>query len=183
MTRQTNIIYHLLFSLVLVTTCAGAFGQIDWVKKEVGNKVYVSFPSSPTFKFVNKAGTYTAKNDDCIFIAIAQQDAMPNYNEFVKLSAENQKKTLELYLDNAIKGMLIQSANEGTPFKKITIGKYSGREVSYSAMNPTTGNRTTKYVKLFFALNVVYAFQSFATQDGSSCVTEKDTFLNSITAN
>lgn len=183
MAGRTRNIFKLLFSFMLVTFCACAFGQNDWVKKEIGNKVFVSFPNSPTFKFTNKAGTYTSKTENCIFIAIAQQDPFPNYADFVKLPADNQKKLIELFLDNAIKGMLIQSANEGTPYKNIIIGKYSGREASFSAINPVTGNRTTKCVRLFYALNVVYAFQSFATQDGKSCTDEKNTFLNSITAN
>lgn len=183
MVGKTRTIHKLLFSILLVTVYACAFGQGDWIKKEVGNKVYVSFPTSPTFKFTNKAGTYTSKTANCIFIAIVQHDPFPNYADFVKLPVENQKKLIELFLDNAIKGMLIQSANEGTPFKNINIGKYSGREASFSSINPVTGNRTTKYVRLFYALNVVYAFQSFATEDGKSCVDEKNTFLNSITAN
>jgi hypothetical protein len=79
--------------------------------------------------------------------------------------------------------MFIQSANEGTPFKNITVGNYSGREASFSAMNPVTGSRTTKSVRLFYALNVVYAFQSFAIQEGSSCVDEKNIFFNSIKTN
>ena len=183
MVGKTRTIRKLLFSFALVTVCGFAFGQNDWIKKEIGNNVFVSFPNSPTFKFTNKAGTYTSKTDNCIFVAIAQQDPFPNYSDFVKLPVENQKKLIEMFLDNAIKGMLTQSANDGTPFKNITIGKYPGREASYSAINPVTGNRTTKYVRLFYALNVVYAFQSFSTQDGKSCTDEKNTFLNSITAN
>lgn len=183
MAYTTRSICRLLFSLAFIIFFKCAFGQSDWERKEIGNKIYVSFPTSPTFKFLNKAGTFTSKTDNCIFIAIVQQDVIPNYGEFVKLPAENKRKLVKLFLDNAIKGMFIQSANEGTSFKNITIGKYSGREASFSAMNPITGNRTTKYVRLFYALNVVYAFQTFATQDKTTCVDEKNTFLNSIKAN
>lgn len=177
MINNIRNICKLLFSLLFMAFYGTAFGQTDWVKKEIGNKIYVSFPTSSKFDFVNKTGVYTSKTDNCIFMALAQQGVIPDYNEFVKLSAANQNEVIELFLDNAIKGMLIQSENEGTPFKNIKIGKYSGREVSYSALNPVTGYRTTKYVQLFFALNYLYAFQTFATKDGVSCINEKIFFF------
>lgn len=171
--------FKVLTSILLTTIITSAYGQ-RWVQKEIGNKVYVNFPTSPVYDFLNNSGIYKSSQEGCLFIAIVQHNVIPNYSEFVKLSAENQKEIVENFLDNAIKGMLIQSANEGTPFNKIKIGKYSGREVTYSAMNPKTGNRAVKYVHLFYALNVVYAFQSFAVEDGSNCTEKKNTFFNSI---
>ena len=183
MPLKTQSTYKLLFSFVFITQCMCAFGQTNWVKKDLGNNIYANFPTSPTYKLVNKAGTYSSKTDSCIFIAIIQYDVIPNYPEFVKLPADNQKKLIEILLDNTINGMFIQSANEGTPFQKISVGKYSGRQASFSAINPITGNNTTKYVKLFYALAKIYAFQCFAIKDNVTCIAEKNSFFKSISAN
>lgn len=164
-------------------TTLPSFSQSNWITKEIGSKISAKFPSSPTYRLVNKAGTYTCKTENNLLAVIVQYDALPNYSDFVKLSAEEQDKLVEVFLDNTIKGLLKASGSDDTSFTNIQVGEYKGREVSYKSINPVTGDRTMKFCKLLYAFNRVYMFQCMYLNDQGKGKKEKDSFLNSITIN
>jgi hypothetical protein len=159
------------------------FSQTDWIKKDLGSKVQVKFPNTPTYKLNGKAGTYTAKTKNNLFIVIVQYDVIPNYSDFLKFSDSQKAKMIDIFLDNAVKGMLTYSGNDNVPFNSIQIGNYKGRETSYNAINPATGENTKYFCKLISAFNKVFTFQCMYLGEDIDCENEKNIFLNSITLN
>jgi len=160
-----------------------AFSQTDWVKKDLGSKVQVKFPNTPTYKLNGKAGTYTAKTKNNLFIVIVQYDVIPYYSDFLKFSNLQKAKMIDIFLDNAVKGMLTYSGNDEVPFTSIKIGNYAGRETSYNAINPVTGENTKYFCKLISVFNKLVTLQCIYLREDQECETEKNVFLNSITSN
>ncbi len=84
-------------------------------------------------------------------------------------------------MDNAVKGKLDYSGNKGA-ISAIKIGKYSGRKIDYSAINPATGERGKRYTKLFLVRDKAISFEVLFLNDNQTATKEKDQFLNSIQA-
>jgi hypothetical protein len=166
----------ILFVLVLTK----GLSQTEWVTTVIGANVYVKFPQKPEYKLTGKIGSYTASDNNCLFMASTSFDVIPNYGEFVKLPESQQMELIEALLDNTVKGILTQAGDEGIASKAFKIGDYSGREVSYNFMNPITGKKAEKRSKLFYKLNAIYVFQTFSLTEEVTCKEEQSAFLSSI---
>jgi hypothetical protein len=159
-----------------------ASGQENWVLKELGSGLKVNFPVEPVYELRGdeKAATYRAKTDKNLFLIVVQYGVLPNYAEFVRLSKNEQQKGIEIFLDNAIKGLLTSSGNSNTPFRSSFLGNHPGRETHCSLINPHTGNSTTAYVRMVYAFNKIFLFQCMYLKDAEECKVEKEIFFNSI---
>lgn len=152
-------------------------------KKEIDNGLFVTFPSEPDYKTTNSASTFVTKTENCIFMVLIQRNAIPNYSEYVKAkqkwSASEIAKVENSFLDNAVKGKLDYTGNSGN-VRSIKIGKFSGRDISYSAINPATGERGMRYTKLFLVRDKAISFEVWYLNDTKTAKLERESFLNSI---
>jgi hypothetical protein len=64
--------------------------------------------------------------------------------------------------------------------KNIILGKFLGREVSYSEINPVTGENNVKYSRVYFILNKVYTFNCYLVNKSQNAKNEKDAFFSSV---
>lgn len=168
--------------LLFLSTFKFCEAQTTWINKEVGIGLYVQFPTEPTYKTQDKSGIYTSKTTNCIFMVVVTYDAIPRYADFLKLSSKNQNQIIDVYLDGVIKGKLRYTNNPESPGRTIKIGKYDGREISYSAINPITGEIGKRFSKILLINNKIYSFECWYLTDLYSSENEKDLFFNSITA-
>lgn len=158
-----------------------SYTQSNWVQKEVGNNIYIKFPKNPVYKLTEKARTYTAITENNIFMVLVQNAGIPNYGDFENQPEEQKNALINMLLENYIIGFLKATGNENRTSTDIQIGDYRGKEISFSSISPSTGNRTMNYCKFMFALNKVYTFQCKNLKDEVYSQKEKDIFLNSVT--
>jgi len=152
-------------------------------KKEIENGIFVTFPVDPSYTTTITVSNFAAKTESCLFMVLIQRNVIPNYAEYVKArqkwtDAEIDKVENSL-LDNTVKGKLYYTGNKGT-VSIVKIGKYNGRKIEYSAINPATGERGKRYAKVFFVRNMVISFDVWFLKDNQTAIREKDKFLNSI---
>ena len=152
-------------------------------KKEIDNGLFVTFPSEPEYKTTNSASTFVTKTENCLFMVLIQRNVIPKYAEYVKAkqkwSASEIAKVENSFLDNAVKGKLDYTGNSGK-VNSIKVGKFSGREISYSAINPASGERGMRYTKLFLVRDKLISFEVWYLNDTENAKQERDNFLNSI---
>lgn len=169
------LILNLFFSIAFLNA------QIE---KEVDDGVFVTFPSTPDYKVKTEASTYVTKTENCIFMVIIQRNAIPNYLQYIKAkqkwTAAEVEKVESSFLDNAVKGRLDYSESQGTT-KAIKVGKYSGRTIYYSAINPTTGEKGKRYSHIFLVRDKAVTFEVWLLNNTQAAAQEKDKFLNSVT--
>lgn len=119
--------------------CLSTFFCFSQVQKEVENGIFVNFPNSPTYKTVQNSSSFSTKTENSLLMVIVQRNFIPNYPQYLiaqkKWSESERKKTINSFLDNAVKGKLDYTGNLGD-VSEIKIGKYYGRKLSYSAINP-----------------------------------------------
>jgi hypothetical protein len=84
------------------------------------------------------------------------------------------------FLDAVIEGKLSVVDKPSNNVKSIMLNKYLGREVSYSAINPTTGEKGLRFSRVYFILNKVYSFYCFFNNSSQDCYKEKDIYFKSI---
>lgn len=176
MAKYIVTVYLLLLSI-------NSYTQTSWVQKEVGNNIYVKFPKNPVYKLTEKARTYTSGTKNNLFIVLVANIGIPNYGDFENQPQEQKDAFIDMLLENYIIGFLKATGNEDRKSTSIQIGDYRGKEISFSSISPSTGNRTMNNCKFMFALNYVYTFQCKSLRDGSDGEEEKDKFLISIMFN
>jgi len=165
------------------------FLSAQWMEKEVGNNIYVQFPSNPEYKIskgvpgaYSYMASYTAKTENCLFMVLILNDVMPNYPEFMRLSKDRQQLAENKLLDGFMEGKLSITDNTPNNNKHIKLGVYNGRECSYSAIMPATGERCKRFSKVFLIKNKSFQFECWflknAPDDAAS--KEKDIFFNSL---
>lgn len=171
------------FILITITLLCSILETNAQTKKEIDNGLFVTFPSEPEYKTTNSASTFVTKTENCLFMVLIQRNAIPNYDEYVKAkqkwSASEIAKVENSFLDNAVKGKLDYTGNSGK-VNSIKIGKFNGREISYSAINPATGERGMRYTKLFLVRDKAISFEVWYLNDSETAKQEKESFLNSI---
>ena len=169
--------YFLLFF------CLSTFFCFSQIQKEVENGIFVSFPNSPTYKTIQNASTFSSKTENSLMIVIVQRNFIPDYPNYIiaekKWSENSRKKVADSFLDNAVKGKLDYTGNTGN-VSEIKIGKYYGRKLSYSAINPSTGDRGERYSIILLVRDKLLNFECWELNANSDFITEKNNFLNSI---
>ncbi len=156
----------------------------QWVEKEVDNNLFVKFPSSPTYEYDDELSRYSAQTENCWF-AVVITDKLPKeiYAQILLLTENEQKHYINTILDGAVQGELYVSDNVPVNVKSFKIGKYYGREYSYSAINPKTGNKGLRYVKIISKETKIIIFYCVFLQNSQESLNEKNTFLNSLKYN
>lgn len=170
----------LLILYCLILSSNFIFGQIT---KEVENGIFVTFPTNPEYTLTSKSTSYSCKTDNCMFMVIMQKNIIPNYEKYLaskkNWSAAEIKTVEDSFLDSAVKGKLDYTGNEGQVIK-IRKGPFNAREVSYSAINPATGERGKRFSTIILVRDKLVSFEVFFLLDNSSAEREKNLFLESI---
>ena len=153
------------------------------VQKEVENGIFVNFPNSPKYKNVQNASTLSSKTENSLMMVIVQRNFIPDYPNYIiaqkKWSENERKKVADTFLDNAVRGKLEYTGNKGN-VSETKIGKYYGRKISYSAINPSTGERAERYSLILLVRDKLLNFECWQLNTNSNFTTEKNNFLNSI---
>ena len=176
------------YVLTFVVLFLFVFSLEAQVKKEVDNGVFVTFPSDPTYNPAYPASVYMTATENCVLMAMIQRNAIPSdmYSEYIKAKQHMSNAEIEKiesgFLDNAVKGMVDLQGNTGV-VKPIKVGKYSGREVFSSMINPATGNRTKTFFKSFLIRDKMLTFYVLYQKDNKEAEREREMFLNSIVIN
>ncbi|MEI8203362.1 MAG: hypothetical protein WCH34_10150 [Bacteroidota bacterium] len=154
-----------------------------WQKKNVGNNVYVSFPSEVKYDMKSSngknVGQYISKTDYCLFMVMVLYDVIPNYSNFVNLKHTEQAELISILLDNFCKGKLMYS-NSHNEMVKTTINNYLARQLSYTATNPATGEAGKRFSKSFVVANKLFSVECWYLSDSSTSNLEMVDFFNSI---
>lgn len=157
-----------------------AFSQIQ---KEVDNGVFVTFPNTPEYSVVQGYRNYTAKTDNSFFMV--QIFDIPQRMEYLKaeqkFSQSEKKEAAFSFLDNMVKGMS-SSLGVSPKIQNIQEGSYYGRKLQYNAHNPATGEITQRTDVVLFVRGRAISFKYIAIFDNETSESEKETFINSITA-
>ena len=96
-------------------------------------------------------------------------------------SEAEKKEVADSFLNNYTQGVIASSGNTAqiSPIKK---GTHYGRKISYSAINPATGEITQRSSVVLFVRAKVVSIECIAIDNKEQSITEMNLFLNSITA-
>lgn len=152
------------------------------VEKEVGLNLYVMFPSDPDYNTVYGMPSYMAKTDNCAFISLVQDNAIPNdtYWQLTRYPTSKQEPVISNFLDAYIESKLSTAGATLRTSKHIKIGNFLGREISYNALNPATGQMALRFARMYFITNTVYCFECWFLNNSNDCNKERDTYFKSI---
>lgn len=169
-----------IFTIFFALICLSTFSQ---TQKEVENGIFVTFPTTVEYQANTQITTYTGKTENCLFMSMVLRNQIPNYAQYVKAKKKWTNTEIitveDSFLDNAVKGKLDYTGNKGV-VKKIKIGKFSGREVEYSAINPATGERGKRFTIILLIRDRFVNFECWYLKNNEISKIEKDNFLNSI---
>ena len=168
---------------LLILFSLSTFFCFSQIQKEVENGIFVSFPNSPTYKTVQNSSTFSSKTESSLMMVLIQRNIIPDYPNYVlaqkKWTENERKKIANSFLDNAVKGKLDYTGNTGN-VSEIKIGNFYGRKLSYSAINPTNGERGERYSIILLVRDKLINFECWQLNANSNFITEKNNFLNSI---
>ena len=154
-----------------------------WQQKNVGNNVFVSFPSEVKYEMKSSngknVGQYATKTNNCLFMVLVLYDMIPDYPNFVNLTKSDKYNLITILLDNFCKGKLMYS-NSHSEVVKTTINNYQARQLSYTATNPATGELGKRFSKSFVVANKLFAVECWYLNDNQNSRNEKLKFYNSI---
>lgn len=168
---------------ILLIGGINSYSQSSWETKQLGNNLSVKFPTSPQYKLVDKTGTYISKTSQSLFLVAVQYDVLPYYTEFLKIPKNQQQELIGAFLNNAMKGILLQAGDEYAKSHSIQIGSYEGRESSFKTINPINGEEEVKFCKIVYAFNKLYIFQVMNLLEPEGNSNERNIFFNSIKVN
>ena len=119
---------------------------------------------------------FTIKSDDsqCMFTVVVRKDAMPDYYKIIKLPLSEQKNKIDIFLDKGI-AQFIGNSEIITPSKKIAVGNYIGRDITYGSLDNSSGKKNWLYTNFFFANNTLYIIQCTMKEKGV-CEDNKNVF-------
>ena len=154
-----------------------------WQKKNVGNNVYVSFPAEVKYEMKSSNGKnvaqYASKTDNCLFMVMVLYDVIPNYSNFVNMKQSDQNEIISIYLDNYCKGKLMYNNSQAVT-KKSIVNIYQARQLSYSAINPVSGETGKRFSKSIVVANKLFSFECWYLNENPNSQNEKADFFNSI---
>jgi hypothetical protein len=156
------------------------------IQKEVDNGIFVTFPSTPVYSTTQNISTFSAKTTNSFFMVIIQRNAVPDYANYHKAektwTESERKKVADAGLDSFVKEKLAYTGNTGN-VSEVKYGKFYGRKLSYSAVNPATGERGDRYSIVLLVRDKVISFECWYLLNNNSAKTEKDQFFDSIKVN
>lgn len=168
-----------LFLIITLFTSLSLFSQ---VRKEVENGIWVTFPKNPQYSVAQGARQYIVQTDNAVYMV--QSIDLPQRSQYLvaekKLFRNSKKEVADSFLNNYTQGVMASSGNTAqiSPIKK---GAQYGRKISYSAVNPATGEVNQRSSIVLFVRAKVVSVECITMNNSSKATTEMNSFLNSIT--
>lgn len=172
-------------SIITILALIISYTSFSQVRKEVDNGIFVTFPAIPTYTVKGYVTTYSKLTDNVSYAVSVIRDAFPKYDEYLKnqqnLNASEKTSIIDNFLNSMVEGILKQSEAKGNS-KDIKIGKYAGKKISFSAINPSTGERTNREVIVISVKEKAIMFMAMHNKVtiSNSAKVEVEKFLNSI---
>lgn len=167
-----------LFIITLFTSIS-LFSQ---VRKEVENGIWVTFPKNPQYSMAQGARQYIAQTDNAV--CMVQSIDLPQRSQYLvaerNFSETEKKEVADSFLNNYTQRVMVSSGNTAriSPIKKEA---HHGRRISYSAINPATGEITQRSSIVLFVHAKVVSIECITINNSSQAIAEMNLFLNSIT--
>lgn len=172
-------------SIITILALIISYASFSQVRKEVDNGIFVTFPATPTYTVKGYVTTYAKITDNVSYAVSVIRDAFPKYEEYLKaqksMSASEKALVTDNFLNSMVEGVLKQSEAKGNS-KNIKIGQYAGKKISFSAINPSTAERTNREVIVVSVKEKVIMFLVIHNKINvsNSAKAEVEKFLNSI---
>jgi len=170
-------------NILLIITLFTSFSLFSQVRKEVENGIWVTFPKNPQYSVAQGARQYIAQTDNAV--CMVQSIDLPQRSQYLvaerNFSETQKKEVADSFLNNYTQEVMASSGNTAqvSPIKK---GTHYGRKISYSAVNPATGEITQRSSIVLFVRAKVVSIECIAIDNREQAITEMNLFLNSITA-
>ena len=170
-------------NILLIITLFTSFSLFSQVRKEVENGIWVTFPKNPQYSMTQGARQYIAKTDNAV--CMVQSIDLPQRSQYLvaerNFSEAEKKEVADSFLNNYTQGVMASSGNTAqvSPIKK---GTHYGRKISYSAINPITGEVTKRCSVVLFVRAKVVSIECITIDNREQAIAEMNLFLNSITA-
>lgn len=178
----------ILALLCFFFTLSSINAQTKWIKTKVGSdNITIEFPKEPKYDSKPQLNSeiYVATFGTCMFTVLVKKNIIPNaiipnYDDFKKLPASEQNTSINNFLDKGIK-QFIENSTINSSAKSIKVGRYSGKEITYS--NDYSGKMNKHFTKFIVVDRNLYIVQCVYQNLSEPCENLKDKFLNSIRAN
>lgn len=170
-------------NILLIITLFTSLSLFSQVRKEVENGIWVTFPKNPQYSMAQGARQYIAQTDNAV--CMVQSIDLPQRSQYLvaerNFSETEKKEVADSFLNNYTQRVMASSGNTAriSPIKK---GAYYGRRISYSAINPATGEITQRSSIILFVNAKVVSIECIAIDNSEQAIAEINLFLNSITA-
>ena len=169
-------------NILLIITLFTSLSLFSQVRKEVENGIWVTFPKNPQYSMAQGARQYIAQTDNAV--CMVQSIDLPQRSQYLvaerNFSEAEKKEVADSFLNNYTQGVMASSGNTAqvSPIKK---GTHYGKRISYSAINPATGEITQRSSIVLFVHAKVVSIECITINNSSQAIAEMNLFLNSIT--
>ena len=169
---------NILFIITLFTS----FSLFSQVRKEVENGIWMTFPKNPQYSVKQGIQQYITQTDNVV--CMVQSIDLPQRSQYLvaekNFSEAEKKEVADSFLSNYTQRVMVSSGNTAriSPIKK---GAHHGRRISYSAINPATGEITQRSSIVLFVHAKVVSIECITINNSSQAIAEINLFLNSIT--
>ena len=167
---------------LFIITLFSSISLFSQVRKEVENGIWVTFPKNPQYSIAQGARQYIAQTDNAV--CMVQSIDLPQCSQYLvaerNFSEAEKKEVADSFLSNYTQRVMVSSGNTAriSPIKK---GAHHGRRISYSAINPATGEITQRSSIVLFVHAKVVSIECITINNSSQAIAEMNLFLNSIT--
>jgi hypothetical protein len=170
-------------NILIIITLFTSLSLFSQVRKEVENGIWVTFPKNPQYSMAQGARQYFAQTDNAV--CMVKSIDLPQRSQYLvaerNFSEAEKKEVADSFLNNYTQGVMASSGNTAqvNSIKKRT---HYGRKISYSAINPITGEVTKCCSVVLFVRAKVVSIECITIDNREQAITEMNLFLNSITA-
>ena len=168
---------------LFIITLFSSISLFSQVRKEVENGIWITFPKNLQHSVAQGTRQYITQTDNAVYMV--QSIDLPQRSQYLiaerNFSETKKKEVADSFLNNYTQGVMAFSGNTAqvSPIKK---GTHYGRKISYSAINPITGEVTKRCSVVLFVRAKVVSIECITIDNREQAITEMNLFLNSITA-
>jgi len=169
-------------NILFIITSFTFLSLFSQVRKEIENGIWITFPKNPQYSVTQGIQQYITQTDNAV--CMVQSIDLPQRSQYLiaerNFSEAEKKEVADSFLNNYTQGVIASSGNTAqvSPIKK---GTHYGRKISYSAINPITGEVTKRCIVVLFVRAKVVSIECIAINNSSQAIAEMNLFLNSIT--
>jgi len=167
---------------LFIITLFSSISLFSQVRKEVENGIWITFLKNPQYSVAQGTRQYITQTDNAVYMM--QSIDLPQRSQYLvaerNFSEAEKKEVADSFLNNYTQGAMASSGNTAqvSPIKK---GTHYGRKISYSAINPITGEVTKCCSVVLFVRAKVVSIECITINNSSQAIAEMNLFLNSIT--